>query len=763
MNDLSPMADFNLRPLRPYQQAAIDQLKDKIRSGKKRVALILPTGGGKTLIASHIVAGALTKGGQAVFCAPMITLIDQTIAAFETEGIHDIGAIQAKHPRTRPMARVQVASVQTLQRRDDLPKASVVIVDECFVAGTMVATPLGGRPIESIAPGDLVVNAIGVGLVTATTAKTSMEIIEVEFDDGTRIKCTENHPFLTASGWIEAGSLGRGQSVVGIENMRELWSGNEAGKKPRRAAMDGTEGLLDILLKEVEKPYAHTGVSTENGRYIAENTASSEDKGGQRQGHDCSAESLARRAWSGLDWRACSAGLEGRQAGWASGSLQDRHSQFGADDCNRGGRRQSRVSIAQGARREEGRVPSLRRVVSVSHQKCESPVPVYNLQVTGHPSYFANGALVHNCHVFSQVIADWMQERPDLVFVGLTATPGRAGMGEEYQDIVVAITTKELIEQGYLSKFTVYAASKPDMSGVKIVNGDYQTSGAEEVMTDKGLVGDILRTYLLHGEDRPTLGFAVSVNHAKYMAAQFTEAGIPSAFVEAKTDTLERKSLQRQFRNGDLRVIWSVRTMTTGVDLPVSGIIDAAPTRSAMLHQQKIGRGLRVNEGTEDLKIWDHAGNTLRLGFVDDLDWSELPRGKRGEVQPKRKEPLPKECPECGYLMEPKVKCCPDCGHERKPPSGFVETAEGELVPLNREVSRQQVPVHVKQSWYAQLIGYAVERGYKPGWAFHKYREKFGVEPSTQFSKLPEPPSVEVCNWIKSRAIAHAKAKAKAA
>ena len=59
-----------------------------------------PTGSGKTLTAAHIIRRALDKGRRVAFVVPALSLIDQTVAAFEAEGIHAIGVMQGVHPRT---------------------------------------------------------------------------------------------------------------------------------------------------------------------------------------------------------------------------------------------------------------------------------------------------------------------------------------------------------------------------------------------------------------------------------------------------------------------------------------------------------------------------------------------------------------------------------------------------------------------------------------------------------------------------------------
>ena len=50
---------------------------------------------------------------------------------------------------------------------------------------------------------------------------------------------------------------------------------------------------------------------------------------------------------------------------------------------------------------------------------------------------------------------------------------------------------------------------------------------------------------------------------------------------------------------------------------------------------------------------------------------------------------------------------------------------------------------------------------YKPGWAAHKFKEKFGTWPPSR-DVVPIEPMPEVLSWVRSRNIAWAKAQQKA-
>jgi hypothetical protein len=62
------------------------------------------------------------------------------------------------------------------------------------------------------------------------------------------------------------------------------------------------------------------------------------------------------------------------------------------------------------------------------------------------------------------------------------------------------------------------------------------------------------------------------------------------------------------------------------------------------------------------------------------------------------------------------------------------------------------------QKFYSELIYFARLRGYKEGWAAHKYKEKYGVYPR---GLVPTPQAIttKTSGWIQSRNIAWAKSR----
>jgi DNA repair protein RadD len=119
-----------MRELRDDQAEAIVSLRRSVSEGNRRVIMQAPTGFGKTLLAASLVKSARDKAKRVLFTVPAVSLVDQTVEMFHSQGVIDIGVIQASHHMTDWSKPVQIASIQTLQKRSPLPSADVVIIDE---------------------------------------------------------------------------------------------------------------------------------------------------------------------------------------------------------------------------------------------------------------------------------------------------------------------------------------------------------------------------------------------------------------------------------------------------------------------------------------------------------------------------------------------------------------------------------------------------------------------------------------------------------
>lgn len=478
------------RDLYPHQVKAIGMLRQAVAAGKRRPVLQMPTGAGKTLTAASIIESARNKGKRVVFTVPALELVDQTVEAFGAEGIEDIGVIQADHILTDWRKPVQVASVQTLALRKELPPASIVIVDEA------------------------------------------------------------------------------------------------------------------------------------------------------------------------------------------------------------------------------------------------------------HRSY--------------RVIDRWMRERPDLLFIGLSATPWARGMAKRWDGLLRPTNMQELIDGGYLSPFRVFGPSEPDLSKVHTVAGDYHEGELSEAMNTPKLTADIIATWLQLGENRPTICFAVDRAHARKLQNEFQAAGVPCAYLDAYSDRPTRDAVRRGFHDGSIRMVCNVGVLTTGVDWDVRALILARPTKSEILYVQIIGRALRPADGKTDALILDHTGTTQRLGFVTEighelLDDGTPRKGSGAQRQPEVK--LPSKCPACHFLKPAGVHVCPSCGFapERQSP---IESRGGDLVLLKgkaRKPGRNEL-----QKFWSGLLWYCEDRGYKRGWAANHYHGKFGVWPRGMHD-ISAPPDAVCRGWVTSQNIAYRK------
>lgn len=370
--------------------------------------------------------------------------------------------------------------------------------------------------------------------------------------------------------------------------------------------------------------------------------------------------------------------------------------------------------------------------------------------------------LVDEAHQAFRVIFRWMNNRPKLPFVGLSATPWTKGLGKHYDDLIIAATTADLIERGFLSPFRAFAPSHPDLTGVATVRGDYDEGQLADAMDKPQLTADIVSTWLKSGENRPTLCFAVNRAHARKLQDEFRAAGVSTAYIDANTEREDRTKIGQAFATGLAKVVVNVGVLTTGIDWDVRCIVLARPTKSEILYTQIIGRGLRTAGDKADCIILDHSDTTQTLGYVTDikhetLDVGRMAKGEKADRQAQLPK-VPKECASCHFLKPAGVHTCPECGFAPARRED-VATADGELFQVKGGKPKDDRAT--KQRFWSGLLWYCDERGYSEGWASHKFKERFGVWPRGLQGR-PATPDIHCRNFVRASQIRFAKAKEKA-
>jgi superfamily II DNA or RNA helicase len=355
---------------------------------------------------------------------------------------------------------------------------------------------------------------------------------------------------------------------------------------------------------------------------------------------------------------------------------------------------------------------------------------------------------------------------PNAVILGATATPCRGdgrGLGGIFETMVLLPQVKELIGLGYLVPTVVYAPPPPNLKGIKVQAGDYHEGQLAERMDNPKLIGDIVTHWLKYGERRKTIAFAVNVAHSVHLKDEFIKSGVRAGHIDGSTPKDERAATLEMLRAGEIEVLCNCMVLTEGWDMPeVSCCILARPTRKKGMYMQMGGRVLRPADGKTNAIILDHAGAVHRHGLLEDpVEWTLNP-DKRAttplhEARLRDSASRLCDCAQCGALREA-GKPCFHCGFFPKRAGRGIAIGDGDLglVDRDRKVSIPQVD---RNDWHAQFAYIAAERGYKPGWVSHKYKERFGSWPPWGSTPAPRTPTREVRMWLKSRAIAYHKAR----
>lgn len=267
-------------------------------------------------------------------------------------------------------------------------------------------------------------------------------------------------------------------------------------------------------------------------------------------------------------------------------------------------------------------------------------------------------------------------------YVGFTATHFRLGHGYIHKgegalfnklayDISQSETFNKLVEQKYLTRLITKATVlRMSTRNLRLRAGDYIPKQLSERFDRESITDKAVDEIIEFGYNyKKWLVFAIDIDHAEHITETFNKKGVDARVVHSKMKD-DRDSVVWDFKRGKFRCVVNVDILTTGLDVPdIDLIAMLRPTQSPVIHVQTIGRGLRVASDKSHCLVLDFAGNTQRLGPINDVRITPPSRLLGGPQ-------ILKECPNCSALQPLKLKICDVCGHEFKFRNKLSRTAD---------------------------------------------------------------------------------------
>jgi DNA repair protein RadD len=324
------------------------------------------------------------------------------------------------------------------------------------------------------------------------------------------------------------------------------------------------------------------------------------------------------------------------------------------------------------------------------------------------------------------------------VVIGLTATPALGngkGLGDVYKRMERAVSTRQLVDEGWLVPCKVFAPETPNLKGVRTdSSGDYNRTQLAEHMDRPKITGNVLTNWRKHADGRKTVIFACTIDHAKHICQEFNAAGIPFRHVDQETEDTEREEIFGLIADGKIFGFTNVSVARRGLDLPcLEAACIVRPTKSLVLWLQMIGRIRRPSPGKSDCVIVDHAGACDYHCMPDDeIEWSLDPDRKVSDwldgAKEEEKIPAKQVCPKCDCMFTGQVRC-PNCGHTLKPKptrTKQVEYQDGILVERGESAGPT---LETMQRHWNKCVAIAVNRGTVLGVAVRIFSDQFGKKP----------------------------------
>jgi superfamily II DNA or RNA helicase len=176
-----------------------------------------------------------------------------------------------------------------------------------------------------------------------------------------------------------------------------------------------------------------------------------------------------------------------------------------------------------------------------------------------------------------------------------------------------------------------------DITNVGWRNGAYDVAGLTDLYTGNDarsrVVLQAIRDKISDPGSMRALGFCVSIDHARYMARIFNDAGLPAVAVDSREGSYDRDKALRELAVGDITTVFTVDMFNEGIDVPaVDTVLFLRPTESPTIFLQQLGRGLRIAPDKPVCTVLDFVGNQ-RVEFRFDRRFQALTGATRQALE----------------------------------------------------------------------------------------------------------------------------------
>ncbi len=299
------------------------------------------------------------------------------------------------------------------------------------------------------------------------------------------------------------------------------------------------------------------------------------------------------------------------------------------------------------------------------------------------------GLFIDECHhvaadTYMRIVDTFRERSPKGVVLGLTATPERGdkqALTAVFNNVADKIGVGELIASGNLVPPKAYRMDiglNDQLQSVSKTGAEFDMGQVEAIMDKRAVHSEIIRHWKEKAQDRATVVFCSTIEHAQHLAEAFREEGVTAEAVHSEMSDDDNTTILRRFDQGRIKVLLNVMKLTEGWDCQRVGcvvLVRPCSQKSTMI--QMIGRGLRPCIDAKrypgviksDCIVLDFGASLMTHGDIDAGDRLFVRKSETGEAPAKK-------CPECGIQVPAATMACPVCGYTFPVRPNSVEAIE---------------------------------------------------------------------------------------